>query len=485
MEEREEGMTLGEILSLMFKKKLILLIITLVVAVIGIVGILAIYNPMKKTTFIEFYYDKTSLAKGNYSDGQTFKVQDIISLDNVKEVVASNNDYSVLNADDIYDGLKIDTVQEVDEEKKVTSYYKVSILSKKLKNDVLAKKFLLDLVNFPINRDIEIIKNLDIKVKLNQYKDAKTYDDAFKYIRNAYEELTKKYEELIETYGDRDFEDQTFSARMLAAEVFFTNQNLNSFLDEKTGDGTIKDLGLIFDYSFSKRNIQNSLNEINDKLDMVQGQLEAIEEQYNAIITAISKSQAQILSADAQSIIEKWSNLSDQKAQLLKTKEKIDLKVENETATYVYEGERGVKSETQYAAITDETIKSSYTAVNLAEEKAEIKKILDSTYDFLSSQFDLIKRIRVSLNGTEKFLYLQSNSTIKTTGGLNSILAVVLSLLIGLVVGCIVSFALSYGAFKAKKEEELNRKEEERIKKEITYRKMFKENGVDVNQDNK
>lgn len=487
MEEREEGMTLGEILSLMFKKKLILLIITLVVAVIGIVGILAIYNPMKRNLYTDFYYEKTVLTQNKYTNGESFRMADIISKKNIEEVIASNSDYSVLDAEEVYKNASIETVQEVDEEKNVKTYYKVSILAKKLKNDTLGSKFVQDLVNWPVKKDIEYINDLDLKKELNKYDEAKTYADAFSYLASAYKTIQDEYNSLITTYGDVLYKDKSneskiLSSRLLDVDVYYKNQDLNTLLSNNTG--LIVDYGLVLDYDFSRQSIQNQLNEINDNLELTQNQIDAINEEYETITKMIGQQAADktVYDPGASNVIAKQATLAEQKVNLVKQKEKVELRLENETSTNIYVGIGGIKSENQYNALDDKT---GYVAHNLAAEKAAIKTKLDATKKYLSEQIDIVKQVKLDLNQNSTFVYYQSNAITRSNGGLNSILAVVLSLLIGLVVGCIVSFALSYGAFKAKKEEELNRKEEERIKKEITYRKMFKENGVDVNQDNK
>ena len=489
MEEREEGMSLGEILSLMFKKKLILLIITLVVAVIGIVGIIAIYNPMKKTTTVEFYYSKTTLADGSYANGKAFQVKDIISEKNVNDVIASNEEYNVLDANSVYSGLKIDTVQEVDEEKKVKTFYKITISSKLLKNDALGKKFLVDLINFPVKKDGEIIEELDLKKELNKYDEAKTYEDAFGYLDSANKKFVEEFNKLIETYGDVLYKDKAgttklFSSRLLDAQVYIKNLDLNTLYTTENGSkgGLIIDYGLILDYTFSKQSIQNELNEINDRLDVVQKQIDSINEQYQ-MIKDMQQSGQIVVDDGAQNVIQKQADLSNQKVQLVKQKEKVELRLENETKTNVYVGSRGVKSESQYNALSAEE-KASYEAISIAESKTQIKNKLDQMKNYLSSQFDLIEQIKLDLNSDSTYVYYQSNTITKTSGGLNVYLAVILSLLIGLVVGCIVSFALSYSDFKAKKEAELAEKEQERIKKQITYRKMLKESDIEVEEKN-
>ena len=202
MEEREDGMTLGEIFSLMFKKKLIVLITTCAVAIIGIITILAVYNPMQKKVTAEYYYDKTTLTTGNYSDGEPFRMSDVISYDNIKAVIDSNDAYKGLNAQKIFESFTIENVQEVDAEKNVKSYYKITALRKLLKNDELAKKFMNDLISYPIKVNTEIMKDVDLTKQLVKYKEAKTYADAFGYLKTAYNEIVKEYNDIITTYGD-------------------------------------------------------------------------------------------------------------------------------------------------------------------------------------------------------------------------------------------------------------------------------------------
>ena len=459
MEEREDGMTLGEIFSLMFKKKLIVLITTCVVAIIGIITILAVYNPMQKKVTAEYYYDKTTLTTGNYSDGEPFRMSDVISYDNIKAVIDSNDAYKGLNAQKIFESFSIENVQEVDAEKNVKSYYKITALRKLLKNDELAKKFMNDLISYPIRVNTEIMKDVDLTKQLVKYKDSKTYADAFGYLKTAYNEIVKEYNDIITTYGDikisiNNGEKIDVSTRLVNVEFYIKSQNLNSLYDTENGTGLITDYGLILDYDFSRQSIQNELNELNNQLYVVDEQLSSIDEQYTAIYDTISKSDSKtILSADAQSVIQKKSELSAQKIQLENQKQKIELKLENETATNVYYGVGGVKSESQYNAIESVDTKAKYTAQNIKNQKDTISTTLDNVYNYLDKEFATLKELKLEINNNATYVYYQNNSIIKTTGGLNTIIAIVLPIIAGLVIGCIVSFALSYSDFKKEKEE--------------------------------
>lgn len=458
MEEREDGMTLGEIFSLMFKKKLIVLITTLVVAVIGIVTILAVYNPMQKKVTAEYYYDKTTLTTGNYSNGEPFRMSDVISYDNIKAVIDSNEAYSKLNAQKIFESFTIENVQELDAEKNVKSYYKVTALRKLLKNDELAKKFMNDLISYPIKVNTEIMKDVDLTKQLVKYKEAKTYADAFGYLRTAYNEIVKEYNDIITTYGDikisiNNGEKIDVSTRLVNIEFYIKSQNLNTLYNTENGTGLITDYGLILNYDFSRQSIQNELNELNNQLFVVDEQLASIDEQYKAIYDAISNSgSTTILSADAQSVIQKKSELSAQKIQLENQKQKIELRLENETATNVYYGVGGVKSESQYNAITDVDTKAKYTAQNIKNQKDSIKSTLEGVYNYLDKEFATLKELKLEINTDATYVYYQSNAITKTTGGLNTIIAIALPVIAGLVIGCIVSFALSYSDFKKEKE---------------------------------
>ena len=479
MEEREEGMSLGEVFSLMFKKKLILLIITLAVAAVMMVGLLALYNPSKRKLDIEFTYEKTTLANGYYADGKVFRMNDIISLENIENVIASDDKYSVLDAQDIYEAASLEEIIEKDEAENYKTYQKVSVLAKRLKNSKLGKDFLIDLVNYPVKDNINIMSNINMKQQLDQYDQSKTYADAFGHLRSAYNYLVSQYQSTISTFGDIKYKDKSnfeedLSARLLSIQVNVANRNLDTYLNADANGGLIIDYGLILDYGFSRQSIQNNLNETNDNLDLVDNQLAAIKEQYDAIIDAISQSQATILSADAQSILERWASLTSSRTQIVKSKEKIELRLENESSQYIYVGTGGIKSQQQYNDL-DSDQKSEYSRVVLSDVKTEIKNLLDNLYTYLDEQIDLLREIKIGLANNENFIYYQSNEQVKSSGGLNSILAIILSLLAGLVIGCIVSFILSYPDFKVKKQKELNEKEDERIRKQIAYQKMLKE----------
>lgn len=488
MEEREEGMTLGEIFSLMFKKKLLLLIITLAVALVGMLAIFLFYNRSKSTATLDFYYKETILNDSRYANGESFAINDVISEENIKEVIASNEKYNGLDAKSIHDNISIQAVTVVVDEKAtstsstIKNYYELKLAAKYIKDKSTASSFFDDLLSHPINKNETIINEMNYKQNLERYNEAKTYAQQFDYLTSAISELEAKYNNLITTYGDVSYTDDKNVSRLLSdrlkdIQLKIEEMNLTVYKNSTA------DYGLVLNYTYSKPILQNSINNLNEQVKQVDKQLEANKAQYDQILKTITESGTTVLSLEAQSLITKRSELEAQKLNLEYQIEKINLQFENETATNVYYGADGVISESAYNKITDATVKAGYTSLNIKNYQTSVKNVLTETYNYVSDEIDTVKKLDLYYNDPARSVRYVNNEGVKYTGSLNTIIAILLPIILGLVIGCIVNFALGYGDFKKKKLAELEVKEQERIKKQIAFQKMLKENGL--SEDNK
>ena len=491
MEEREEGMTFGEIISLLFKRKLLVLIITLVVGLIGTLAILLIYNRSKNQTTVNYYYVDTVINSGDYSNGEKFRNEDLISLETINEVIKSKEKYKGLDAEKIHDNVKIQKVTLAEADGKTDStkiltneYYQLTIPAKLVDNKEIAKAFFMDLVSYPINKNETIITEINYKQILDRFAEAKTYDEKFTYLDSAIADLEKRYNNIITTYGDVLYTDskgvsKLLSERLKDIQLTIEEKNLGVY---KTSTA---DYGLVLSYEYTKPLLQNQLNNLNEQVKLVNNKYTAIKEQYDKIIEMYKdpENKTTVWSLETQDLIAQMNNLNLQKIELNYQIEKIGLKYENETATNVYYGDAGVISERVYNELETPEEKANYYSLNISAYKTRMENVLTGTYDYVSSELDTVKEIDLFYNDVDRSVYYVDQEVMTVKGGLSTIIAIVLSLVIGLVVGCIVSFALSYGDFKVKKEKELEEKEKIRIQKQIAYQKMLKDAKIDVKEE--
>ena len=89
----DEGVSLGQIFKVIFNRKILLLIVSLSVAVVFFVSFYLIYNPSVRNYEVGFIYEAPSLSQGKYIDGSVFSYSDVVSLNNLEKVKASNEKY--------------------------------------------------------------------------------------------------------------------------------------------------------------------------------------------------------------------------------------------------------------------------------------------------------------------------------------------------------------------------------------------------------
>ena len=103
----DDGVSLGEIFSWVWKKKIIGLIAFAVVAIICFIVILLVSNSSKKYT-VNFDYGKVeTLTNNKYLDGSSFSYLDIVDLANLENIKNSNDEYNNIDINKLLDSINI------------------------------------------------------------------------------------------------------------------------------------------------------------------------------------------------------------------------------------------------------------------------------------------------------------------------------------------------------------------------------------------
>ncbi|MDE7384237.1 MAG: hypothetical protein K2M84_00615, partial [Anaeroplasmataceae bacterium] len=184
MEEKEEGLSLGEIFHVLFIKKWLLLAVTLVITLFGVIFVQFLYNPGKveyQATFQVKFPDAFKVENDStrhYPDGTEFLYQELISLDNLKKAQAKDESFASINVEKMKrnNGISIQEYEAtINNEPVKTEIYSIFILKKYFSSSEQAADFFEALIDIPVETILEKSKLIDYDRYLKQFDSLSDY----------------------------------------------------------------------------------------------------------------------------------------------------------------------------------------------------------------------------------------------------------------------------------------------------------------------
>lgn len=409
MEEKEEGISLGEIFHVMFIKKWLLLGITVVVMLLGVILIQALYNPNQKVYEMEFvlYYPNSDEKK--YPDGHDIVYTEFVSYDSLEKVKASNEEFKDIDVSRILENNNITITEEtysVNGVQTGTGKYTITILQKYFPSNEVARKFLEALANLPVNRIVEANALINYDYYLELAKDANDYVTQIEYLIEQRDFLLEEYESLIKDYTN-GFVVDGVSLEQARAELvkFFDNNKLDTLPVEVTAKGYVKK-----DSDFIE-NIKRKKLELTLEKQANESKIIALQEQITKI--------AELLETSGQMFVESINPIVTQIATLAARNAEIDHIIAEEYDHYINSADN----------ITPEQA-AAFEALMQKHVNA-LEKFTDTYISFKNGIYEEYSYVAYS-NG----------SRIVADGGINLLIGVIASLVLGFVVGCCVNLVL-------------------------------------------
>lgn len=237
--------------------------------------ILLVYNPKKGVYTSEWFYDIYTFSDNEYAylDGDTFTVNDLYALENVKKVVESDEKLSSINAEELYysDGFIV-TVEENSDSKKVT--FKMNVNSYFFNSVEQAREFVQAIANTPVNVTKEKIAEIDNAAYLRAYKLYSTsYEGMITTLANQADFILDRYTELIEKYGDRKVLGNFLSDYRNDAEAIIDSFKLSSLPSK------VKHNGYVYKYDENLPVLEARKTDLEKKLAVLNKKIEALEAQ--------------------------------------------------------------------------------------------------------------------------------------------------------------------------------------------------------------
>ena len=228
-EYEDEGISLGQIFKVIFRRWKLLLFITGIIFVFGLLGSQLIYNRLKTNYTTTVVYNVDGINNGTYSDGSAFNYRDLVKLENLEKVKADgeNGKYSSIDVKTLVEKEKISVERKVeqDETKTVnTIVFTITAQAKYFKNSDQAKDFLYDVMLQPVVKTINIEKEANRKANLDSFNQSPYFANQISYLKNQLSYINSTYDRLISQFGDN----QTVLTKKLSEY----KQELNSWFEK-------------------------------------------------------------------------------------------------------------------------------------------------------------------------------------------------------------------------------------------------------------
>ena len=394
--EEEQGITFGEVMGVLFGRKVLLLIVTLSVFIVACAGIL-LYNARKSTYEGLYDYYVVGLSEGVYVDESRFDVRDLITLDKLNQYKSENEELANVDMDVIYNksvikSLRYETIYRKNEAKMNDSDNDY-VVDKKGFKIVLKKRYLSLAEAQALTRAIaneanviteKKIENADYTQYLSLYDQSIIYDNQIIYLEGQYNLIASKYLTLIENYGDVLLENgKKLSDVRLLLQEYFQNVSFDALRVEMSLNGYVKD------YTIYEIQIQKQIDSLIRERDVDAKKKDELINQRDALLTAAGSLYSVELSAYNEEIIKLSNRIFD-------IDEEVDLLTQKLNNKNREDNDEVYKQELE--TFKENLTKHYNELVRLTEEYTEIEE-------------EVVKRYAI--------VYFDSNNIVDVKDGIN------------------------------------------------------------------
>ncbi len=252
IEEESGVLSVGDFFKVIFNKKWIVLAVTVAALLLGMLLTVFVINPAKLCYQVCFSMEYPAKSSA-YPDGKPFRFQDMVSLEYLQAVKASDERFAGLDVNAISqkDGITIYNTAVTDlsatdaqSGNPKPCEYKFVAKAKYFPDKGTANEFLHALAAYPAEYAKASLGNVDFKKDLQSYgsESVKRYEERLKVLNNEYEFLVRQYNELAAVFGE------SFIINQKPVSVWINELNMvfNSN-DMKTLSANLKMYGYLFD----------------------------------------------------------------------------------------------------------------------------------------------------------------------------------------------------------------------------------------------
>lgn len=421
--EQEDGISLIDIFKVMFGRKLLLLIITAIVGIIGTIGILFIYNNSKQNYTTSFSFSDVNLVEGKYVDGAAFNYDSIVTKDNLLRVKDSDPEFESINVDKIIEDNGISVVFNSDE----TASYKYTLTTKKkyYSGTNQAKKYIDALISSVTKTNSQKVEYLSYDTNLSLYDKSSTLDLKVLYLKKQYEFLTNQYKDLTTKYGN-----YVVSSEKKSITVYEQEFKSAFYLTEYSTDLLYSNLiNNVYSLNYAQNEKYFEL-QYNNYVSLYEANEKKIEELKQTISTIVGSA-------------------------TVKNQESIDLSEYNKALVEAINENTSYEDMIKYYGNLLGKIEPAdpdYKEKATDAESQEYLNKLNAAKNELAKYTNILKKVNIEVLTDNNNIYYQNTNIIIVSGGIKTVIAVVLSVALGFVVGCVVNLVLDHKNLGKKEE---------------------------------
>lgn len=410
-QEVEQGISVGQVLAVLFGRKITLFSVWGGVFLIGLLILKFGLEPNQMVYTSDFSLNNILLETEKYTDGQDINIYSLVTKDNVTRI-GLNAGISKKAAESIYysNRFVVKRVEEttvVNQETIVTPSFHIELPTKQFKNENQVRTFMQGIADLINEKQNNILTTQLNNQYLELYSQANTYDLQVLYLENQYNLLTKRYESLIATYGDVFLADNAkLSDKKTEIEEYFENHSLETYSNQ------IKVRGYVKGYKNEKDYYEAEKAALVDEKANAKLKLDDLIAQREELINTASNLQTVELSEYNSTIIELTISIRDMDTEIAS----LDFKIENLDKL-----------------ATDDALKEEIQ--KFQNDLATVKSKLDdftNTYDQAAEY--------VAKNNS--ITYFESTSIVSTSNKFGIVKLVAFPLAFGLIIALIVNLFL-------------------------------------------
>lgn len=393
---QNDGLSLLDIIKLIWKRKILVGIITLIVLIISLMLILFWYNPNNATYQADFELTFSGSDQDIYPTGKKFNYRDIVSLDRLNKIKQSNSKYSKINIDKLYDenNIRISRLASSDITK-ISNNYSIVIADSGINDEKVIKDFISDLLKDVTNEIIVDVNSISYTYNFSGVDNYSLYTDVLNFLIYQKDIIINAYENLILTYGESySIDGTTLNAKLSTINNTIKNLSLDGLLSIAEQNRYVIDSQDVENYNSLIATRISSLLRIKEKNDL--------------IIDSYSTLGSLIVYEDIQQRIAQNAS--------------IVLQLRNLLNSY---------NETNYSFTNEDILAPSLPS---EEYKLSIESVYKEINDLV---IDLENDVK-AMGSDSLILNFESNSIVEKSGTINIFIAIVAGLVLGLILGSVV-----------------------------------------------
>ncbi len=433
MEEKEEGISLGEIFHVIFIKKWLLLAITVVIMLFGVIFVQALYNPKKVEYTATFEIRYPNSETNRYPDGTEFLYKEFISLENLSKAKAKDESFSKIDIEKMQKRNDIsisENYMTINNAPVKTGTFTIKILKKYFESSEQAVDFFQTLISIPAEYIREKSKNIEYDRYLKQFNTVGDYVSQVDSLIKQKNLIIDDYDRLIEKYSNaisiklEDGATKTIIEAQNEIESYFNFYNLESMKTEVELNGYINPES---DYLSSIKNQIDTLNrnkeENEKKIEALYAEIAHLRETLAGTVTDMA----------FQEMFSSIAELSQKNVEI------------------------------------DHMIEVVYQAYLIGSEKEDYPAKLEEFKERLNTHYTKLQEFTKYYQGFNNEIYelntkllFTDGSTILQNGGINILIALVAFLVIGFVLGCCLNLVLDLPKYLKEKKKASSSLEEQK-----------------------